>query len=181
VRFVSSRDGSNLLEAEVGWPAVPGSVRYILRWEAGQLLSVLLTNETTAFIPILNPAASLQVEVALLDSDRISAPLIIAPPPLDINTPAVNVTAEKNRSSSSVSWSTATKVTLIVSLGALTILLVSLSVLVGVLMRLRVRGHLLTAGGDLTYLDVSSRPSRLLKFDKFLEKNRLSHIDLTMM
>ena len=78
------------------------------------------------------------------------------------------------------SMSTATKVTLSVAVLALVVLLAVLAILVAVLKGVAARGGRLVSRDE-----PSSSSSRtqggLLKFDKFLEKNRLSHINLAMM
>ena len=191
MRFSTPEAGSHLVTAEVSWPPVPGPAshpaRYILRWEAGQLLSVLLTNETSASVPLLNPEVSLRVEVGLLDSDLVSASLtIVAPPWRSLNTTPTtqtSVEAESTPAGSHApmsSMSTATKVTLSVAVLALVVLLAVLAILVAVLKGVAARGGRLVSRDE-----PSSSSSRtqggLLKFDKFLEKNRLSHINLAMM
>jgi hypothetical protein len=152
--------------------------RYILRWEAGQLLSVLLTNDTRAAIPLINPEASLKVEVGLLGSNLLSAPLVMTPRVINLH---LAVTKGKSSKKTAVKpaavISTATKVALSVGGTALAALLVVLAVMVAVLRRVTARNSR-QGKDDLSFLRHDSSHQSLIRFENFLEKNRLSPIRL---
>jgi hypothetical protein len=197
VRISSPEDGSQLMEAEVAWPPAASAssptrgeswppmaglasrpARYILRWEAGQLLSVLLTNDTQAAIPLIYPEASLKVEVGLLGSNLVSAPLIITPRVINLH-----LSVPKGQSSKKTAVkpaaviSTATKVALSVGGTALAALLVVLAVMVAVLRRVTARNSR-QGKDDMSFLRDDSSHQSLIRFENFLEKNRLSPIRL---
>ena len=195
------------MKAEVAWPpraarppvaAAPSisvlhhhyPARYILRWQAGHLVSILLTNLTSASIPLLHPEASLCVEVSVLGSSLVSAPLTISPPgPSYWNQPNAAVATSKTSplegSKAAVTMPTAAKVALTVSVVAMVVLLAVLAILVAVLRRVTARPPRAAAAKDGSFLDhdaanrTAASTHTLIRFENFLEKNRLSHIHLT--
>ena len=66
--------------AVVEWEERPGPAlypaKYMVRWEAGEQVGMLLTNTTSVGVPV-GPGADLQVEVSLLGTSRVSSPLLI--------------------------------------------------------------------------------------------------------
>jgi hypothetical protein len=151
--------------------------RYILRWEAGQLLSVLLTNDTEAAIPLIYPEASLKVEVGLLGSNLVSAPLVITPRVINLHLAVTKGESLKTAVKPAAVISTATKVALSVGGTALAALLVVLAVMVAVLRRVTARNSR-QGKDDLSFLRDDSSHQSLIRFENFLEKNRLSPIRL---
>jgi hypothetical protein len=198
VKFSWPEDQPGIPEAEVEWPSIKAGptaashpARYILSWEAGQLRSVLLTNETRAAIPLITSPSrlhNLRAEVSLMGSNLVSAPLIIVPPRGDNFRPTatMSTTAATTTVRTVIRMSTATKVTLSVAVTALVVLTAVLAVMVAVLRQVTARkrrggGEVRAGRTNSNNGNMNNSTNTLLSFENFLEKNRLSHIHLSLM
>ena len=163
-------------EATVSWVDIPvgsGShpAKYIVRWEDGDILCMILTNQTSVSIPV-RPGSKLRVEISLSGFAQVSQPLTISSP--DSSVTVTSISSSK--------------------LSAAIVLSVFVTALVLSLAMLAVLGRVYAVTkdklgpNDTTLLEILSpvnarnkqrtTKTTLTSFESFLENNNLSGKDL---